>query len=228
MAKRLTYYILAGLALGVLVGWAINASDMVVGTADTLASGQHAFLFDTQMRDLNSLIAPGSGWNLIIAFDITDNGLITGYGTFGGTEHSFLLTPIGVQDVRVADSINAVPNEVRYHCVNAAHSVFRPDLTPSWVPEQYGGMCTEVNAATGGLLASASAVALAIGHYAVWGLGGRAPGSSRIGSMAGTFTCASSLNNGLDWTVLFNGNDGLNDAVRGQFLMDVNNAISAV
>ena len=61
----------------------------------------------------------------------------------------------------------------------------------------------------------------------MWGLGGRAPGSSRIGDMAGTFTCASSLANGVDWVVLFNGNDDLNDDIRGGFLTAVNNSLSA-
>jgi CubicO group peptidase (beta-lactamase class C family) len=147
---------------------------------------------------------------------------------FGDYLRDAVLTPLGVHDVRVADSFNAAPNEVRYHCLNAMQSVFRPDLSPAWVPEQYGGMSMEVNAATGGLLASAPAVATTIGQVAVWGMGGRAAGSSRIGAMAGTFACASSLSNGMDWAVLFNGNDGLTDALRGNFLTSINSALAGL
>jgi CubicO group peptidase (beta-lactamase class C family) len=138
-----------------------------------------------------------------------------------------VLTPLGIADVQVAHSISPIAGEVRYHATNATPSVFHPDVTPSWVCEPYGGLATEVTAASGGLAATAPAVALAIGHVAVWGLGGRAPNSSRIGSMSGTFTCASSRPNGLDCAILFNGNDGLNDDVRGAFLTSVNNALDA-
>jgi len=45
------------------------------------------------MTDLNDLIAPGSGWVLIQAQAINDNGWITGYGQIDGEAHAFLLTP---------------------------------------------------------------------------------------------------------------------------------------
>jgi hypothetical protein len=46
------------------------------------------------MLDLNSLIAPGSGFTLVQATGISDNGYITGYMT-GPTGHSvFLLSPV--------------------------------------------------------------------------------------------------------------------------------------
>lgn len=46
------------------------------------------------MGDLNSLIAPGSGFTLVEALAISDTGFITGFGfnTTGG--YAFLLTPI--------------------------------------------------------------------------------------------------------------------------------------
>lgn len=138
-----------------------------------------------------------------------------------------VLAPLGVTDVRVAGSLTPAPGEVRYQCVNAVTSVFRPDLSRAWVAEPYGGLSTEVTAPSGGLLASAPSVALTIGQHAAWGLGGRMV-SARIGSMAGTFTCASSVGNGMDWSVLFNGNDGLNDATRGAFLSAVDAAVAAL
>ncbi len=139
-----------------------------------------------------------------------------------------VLAPIGVTDVFVAGSFGGAPREVRYHCVNAVQSVFRPDLDPAWVSEPYGGLATEVSPGAGGLLASAPAVVGTIAHHAVWDYGPRSPGFARIGDMAGTFSCASSRGNGFDFAVLCNGNDGLNDATRGKFLDDLNVAIDAL
>ena len=142
--------------------------------------------------------------------------------------HDSVLAPIGVADVYVAGSLTSVPREVQYHCVNAVPSCFRPDLDPAWASEPYGGLATEVSPGAGGLLASAPAVVTTIAHYAVWGSGPRSPGSARIGDMPGTFTCASSLGNGYDWVMLFNGNDGLNDAIRGQFRTDVDAVVGGL
>jgi probable HAF family extracellular repeat protein len=80
---------------------AINSFGMVVGDS-SYSPGQttpvHAFIYDTQMRDLNSLIPPSSGWALGSATGINDLGQITGVGTLGGQSHAFLLTPIGVPE----------------------------------------------------------------------------------------------------------------------------------
>ena len=47
------------------------------------------------MVNLNNLIAPGSGFTLVIASGISDNGYITGYGgTRTGPSHAFLLIPV--------------------------------------------------------------------------------------------------------------------------------------
>jgi hypothetical protein len=45
------------------------------------------------MQDLNDLIPANSGWVLINANAINDAGQITGYGTKGGHNYGFLLTP---------------------------------------------------------------------------------------------------------------------------------------
>lgn len=139
-----------------------------------------------------------------------------------------VLAPIGVADVFVAGSFGGASREVRYQCVNAVQSVFRPDLDPAWVSEPYGGLATDISPGAGGLLASAPAVVGTIAHHAVWDYGPRSPGYARIGDMAGTFTCASSRNNGYDFAVLCNGNDGLDDAMRGQFLDELNAAVGAL
>lgn len=53
----------------------------------------HAFLWENgQLTDLNTLIAPDSGWILTAATAINDNGDIVGSGLLGGQVHGFLLT----------------------------------------------------------------------------------------------------------------------------------------
>jgi hypothetical protein len=55
----------------------------------------HAFLYSGgQMLDLNSLIAPGSVFELTSANGISDNGYITGCGSGTDGIHAFLLTPV--------------------------------------------------------------------------------------------------------------------------------------
>ena len=46
------------------------------------------------MVDLNTLIAPLSGWKLLDASAINDAGQITGQGLIGGEYHGYLLTPV--------------------------------------------------------------------------------------------------------------------------------------
>jgi probable HAF family extracellular repeat protein len=47
-----------------------------------------------QIFDLNALISPGSGWNLLSAEGINDAGDIVGFGTFQGQTRAFLLTAV--------------------------------------------------------------------------------------------------------------------------------------
>jgi probable HAF family extracellular repeat protein len=77
-------------------GFAVNASGQVAGASTTASGTDHAFLYSSgQMLDLNSLIAPGPGFTLLVANGISDTGYITGYGIApNGQEHAFLLTPV--------------------------------------------------------------------------------------------------------------------------------------
>ena len=47
----------------------------------------------TGMVDLNSLVNPLAGWELLSATAINDAGLIVGYGLIGNQNHAFLLSP---------------------------------------------------------------------------------------------------------------------------------------
>ncbi len=90
--------------------YGINGSGMVVGYS-WLASGEnpHAFIyFDGQMMDLNSLIASGSGWELLGAYGINDAGQIVGEGLLNGEAHAFELDP-GTGVLAHAFEIQAVP-----------------------------------------------------------------------------------------------------------------------
>jgi probable HAF family extracellular repeat protein len=90
---------------------AINDSGQIVGITDIpymdtcfdydlgkyipcIKYKQHAFVNARgQVTDLNTLIAPGSGWELVWAFDINMQGKIVGYGLKNGKFRAFLLTP---------------------------------------------------------------------------------------------------------------------------------------
>jgi probable HAF family extracellular repeat protein len=76
-------------------GNAINSTGEIVGVfgGDLY---QHAFIYTASggMTDLNSLIDPFSGWQLVEANGINDLGQITGRGYVNGNEDAFLLTPV--------------------------------------------------------------------------------------------------------------------------------------
>lgn len=88
--------------LGTLGGYVFNSSinvfSQVVGTSrlSDSSSKTHAFYYDTSldsMVDLNNLIDPVSGWELLDAADINDLGQIVGTGIINGETRAFLLTP---------------------------------------------------------------------------------------------------------------------------------------
>ncbi len=75
-------------------GYGINDAGQVVGNSYD-NSHYSAFLFSNGvMTDLNSLIAPGSGFILSTAEGISNTGFITGVGFDKGGQYSFLLTPM--------------------------------------------------------------------------------------------------------------------------------------
>ena len=59
--------------------------------------GGGAFLYSNgTMTDLNSLLSPGSRWDLVYAMAINASGQIVGYGRINGEGHAYLLTPTTV------------------------------------------------------------------------------------------------------------------------------------
>lgn len=74
--------------------YAINKDRHVVGTCSGPGSVRAWLWNGTSMIDLESLLPPGSGWEkLAVAYDINDNGQITGYGTRLGAGRGFVMTP---------------------------------------------------------------------------------------------------------------------------------------
>jgi probable HAF family extracellular repeat protein len=76
----------------------INVKGQVVGSSED--DGKlRAFLWENgKMIDLNKLVAPDSGWKLLVASRINDNGEIVGRGYFHRTIHAFMLQPIPALD----------------------------------------------------------------------------------------------------------------------------------
>lgn len=77
----------------------INAHGQVVGEAfaDGAYTNCRAFLYDGTTHDLNDLIDPASGWTILSAQDINDNGWIAAWGTNSANPsvvQALLLTPI--------------------------------------------------------------------------------------------------------------------------------------
>jgi probable HAF family extracellular repeat protein len=76
----------------------INDQRQIVGTAfNSDFSDAHAFLWaspTSQGIDLNTVIPPGSGWELIVARSINNRGEISGAGLLNGEQHAVALIPV--------------------------------------------------------------------------------------------------------------------------------------
>jgi len=103
---------------------AINVHRQIAGVTQFPNGSQVATLFqDGAAYDLNTLIPVGSGWQLIGASDINDQGQIVGLGLFQGNAHAFLLSPTGV----VAPYCTSTPNSTGAACTIAGEGV--PSIT---------------------------------------------------------------------------------------------------
>ena len=87
--------------LGTLNGYdsqatAINNAGQVVGLINISGVGSEAVVYSNgTMKDLNTLLLPGSDWWLQVATDINNNGQICGYGINPtGQQDIFVLTPV--------------------------------------------------------------------------------------------------------------------------------------
>jgi probable HAF family extracellular repeat protein len=90
---------LGGLSNHLTEPYDINEVGDVVGWSQLASLNFHAFISygdSNAMYDLNNLIPAGSGWELIGASAINEQGVIVGWGNFNGgdTDHAFMLTPL--------------------------------------------------------------------------------------------------------------------------------------
>jgi probable HAF family extracellular repeat protein len=85
--------------------YGLNSTGEVVGI-----SGTDAFSYTMAggMVDLNAQIDPLSGWQLGSALAINDFGQIAGFGTLGGQEHAFLLTPVSEPSTLVLAALSGL------------------------------------------------------------------------------------------------------------------------
>ncbi len=73
---------------------ALNRLGQVVGESELALGGYHAFLWQNgAIIDLNLLLPPGSGWELLSADYIDDTGRIVGAGFYQGAYGYFALMP---------------------------------------------------------------------------------------------------------------------------------------
>jgi probable HAF family extracellular repeat protein len=98
--------------LGTLAGGTSHASGInsqgdIVGRSDG-----SAFLYRAGvMADLNRLIAPESGWNLVDAHAINDTGQIAGVGYYQGELRAFRLDPVAAADVSFGPTVQMLAVE---------------------------------------------------------------------------------------------------------------------
>jgi surface-anchored protein len=74
----------------------VNDTGLIVGNSQRIASSpaRATLWFEESVLDLNSLIPAATGWTLLSAEGINDNGEIVGYGSFGGVNQAFMLRPV--------------------------------------------------------------------------------------------------------------------------------------
>jgi probable HAF family extracellular repeat protein len=89
----------------------VGAGGQVVGASEivTTSDRTYAFLYTSGsgIVDLNTLIDPVSGWELLDASDINDAGQITGQGLISGQYHAYLLTPVLLGDFNFDGNVDA-------------------------------------------------------------------------------------------------------------------------
>lgn len=72
-------------------------------TVPCIKHKQHAFIYERgHLTDLNTLITPKDGWELMWAFDINNRGKIVGYGLKQDKFRAFVLTPGGKSCTKAA------------------------------------------------------------------------------------------------------------------------------
>jgi CubicO group peptidase (beta-lactamase class C family) len=128
---------------------------------------------------------------------------------FGTYVRQRLMAPLGMQNqVFTGATVRADrrTGELSYDSAGVGDSAWAP-RSDALVPSAYGTYLIAEMDSGGGLIASAPAVTAFINRNAAWGMGGRAPGAARAGSMPGTRALAVSRADGIDWAYILNSRD---------------------
>jgi probable HAF family extracellular repeat protein len=147
----------------------INSSGQIVGEAGVSPVSAHGFLYTGgSMTDLNSLIAPGSPLEIIIAFAINDSGQIVGTGKSGtgltATFHPVRLDPANVAVSILATQVTSLglpfgtQTSLLSKLNDAIAAIQIGDF--STAIGDLGAFINEVNAQTGKKISASSAAAL--------------------------------------------------------------------
>lgn len=95
--------LLGTLAGGHTIGHDVNELGTIVGEGDLSNGSSHALVYTDAdgMIDLNHLVSPDVGWELISASAINDAGQIVGTGLINGAQRAVLLSPFSGADTAV-------------------------------------------------------------------------------------------------------------------------------
>ncbi len=154
----------------------INSSGWIVGFVNphsggldpitTFGIGQKAVLWvQGTIYNLASLVTNATGWNMIYATAINNNGQIVGTGLINGAQHVFLLTPSGPSIDKVVGGGLSVPAVTRLS-PNGIFSVFgtgfappgtlrllgNSDIVNNTVPAKLGSICVQAGGQNAGIL----------------------------------------------------------------------------
>jgi probable HAF family extracellular repeat protein len=89
----------------------LNDHDEVVGWTGRVDGQYVAFLWKNGvLSDLNTMLPPGTGWVLVRAWDIDEDGVIVGEGRLNGEARAFMLAPSDLTSVPAA----VLPTAVRF------------------------------------------------------------------------------------------------------------------
>lgn len=168
-------------------------------------------------------------------YDSTDRYSNFGYVLLGlviekvtGQPFVASLPAVGPVSVGATPRSGRQAGEVSYDESSVGPSAWDP-YSDAAVPGAYGTFLVEAMDSGGGLVTTASAVTRLINTNAVWGLGGRAPGSARSGSMPGTSSYATSRGDGIDWCYILNASEMFDAAATlDKLATDLNTAINAI
>ncbi len=85
---------------GHTIGRDINDTGLIVGNGDLADGSTHALIYSDAdgLIDLNLLVSPDSGWEVIAANGVNDSGLIAATGRLDGQQRAILLTPFSGTD----------------------------------------------------------------------------------------------------------------------------------